>query len=287
MSDTNTLYNALGITRTTPASFLDINLAKDTRLFIDPMNILRNSDPLSLEAKDIIQDYFVLLIEYISKWDEAKALHLLSGLTESNTISSFTRLGYATRKNWKAIWPDKAKMLYDAIKASWAKDLGWIEDITFMIMWIDKDNISDLITNLIGRLLADYSLKECVRYWWASKIRRKVLMWSPAEMDWIKKDVEIPFLKDEYIIFMPKNLVAKNFLLSTANLLTHVIVPYEQERHFNAWGALCRLLKDGSKWKPLVKDIRQLIDCTKSQVIAFIRANPSLLEKYKESLIVG
>jgi len=59
-------------------------------------------------------------------------------------------------------------------------------------------------------------------------------MWSPAEMDWIKKDVEIPFLKDEYVIFMPKNLVAKNFLLSTANLLTHVIIPYEQERLFNA-----------------------------------------------------
>jgi hypothetical protein len=67
MSVPNNLYNALGITRTTPASFLDINLIKDTRLFIDPMNILRNSDPLSLEAKKIIQDYFALLIEHISK----------------------------------------------------------------------------------------------------------------------------------------------------------------------------------------------------------------------------
>jgi hypothetical protein len=227
-----------------------------------------------------------LLIEYISEWKEEKALHLLSGLRESNTISSFTRLWYARKKSWKAIWPDKARLLYDAIRTSWAKDLHWIEELTFKIIWIDKDNVSDLITNLIGHILADYSLKECIQHGWTTKIRRNVLLWSPSKMEWIKREIEIPFLKGEYLVFVPKNLVAKTFHLSTARLLTHVIVPYEQDRLLRAWSALCRLLKDGTRWKPLVKDVRKIIDCTKSQVISFMRLNPELLSKYKESLCI-
>jgi hypothetical protein len=53
-------------------------------------------------------------------------------------------------------------------------------------------------------------------------------------MEWIKREIEIPFLKGEYLVFVPKNLVAKTFHLSTARLLTHVIVPYEQDRLLRA-----------------------------------------------------
>lgn len=67
MSNTLTLYKALGITNTGEASFVNIHLSQDTRLFVDPMNILNNFDSLSLEAKDIIQNYFSVLIEYISQ----------------------------------------------------------------------------------------------------------------------------------------------------------------------------------------------------------------------------
>jgi hypothetical protein len=67
MSDTHALYNALHITNSDVVSFVDINLSKDTRLFIDPINILKNSDALSIEATEIIQNYFTLLIEYISE----------------------------------------------------------------------------------------------------------------------------------------------------------------------------------------------------------------------------
>ncbi len=284
MSNTLTLYKALGITNTGEASFVNIHLSQDTRLFVDPMNILNNFDSLSLEAKDIIQNYFSVLIEYISQWEEVKALHLLSGLRESNTISWFTRLGYARKKNWKAIWLDKAKLIYNAIRKSWAKDLWWIEELTLIIPWIDKDNISDLITNLIWELLIEYSLRECVKYWWKTKTTR-ILMWSSTKMDWAKRYVEIPYLENEFVVFMPKNLVTKTFLLSTWRLLTDVIVPYEQERLFNSWSALCRLLKDWTKWKPLVKEVRKIIECTKGWVINFIKNNPKLMEKYKESLI--
>ncbi len=286
MSAPTMLYQILSITDRTLPSFVDINLSRDTRLFIDPVNILKNSDPLSLEAKVIIQNYFSILIGHVSRWEEQKALYILSGLTESNTISSFTRLGYSKSKSWKAIWPDKAKLLYEAIRVSWATDLRWIEELTLMIIWIDKDNISDLITNLIGHLLADYSLKECLSYGWKTKVKRWILMWSPSKMDWIKRDVEVPYLENEYLVFMPKNIVAKTFLLSTDRLITHVLVPHEQDRLFRAWSALCRLLKDWTQWKPLVKDVRNLIECTKSWVRAFLRDNPELLEKYKESLIL-
>jgi hypothetical protein len=53
-------------------------------------------------------------------------------------------------------------------------------------------------------------------------------------MDWIKKDIEIPYLEDEYVILVPTNLVTKSFLLSIERLLTHVLVPYKQEQLFSA-----------------------------------------------------
>lgn len=59
-------------------------------------------------------------------------------------------------------------------------------------------------------------------------------MWSPSKMDWIKRDVEVPYLENEYLVFMPKNIVAKTFLLSTDRLITHVLVPHEQDRLFKA-----------------------------------------------------
>lgn len=61
------LYQILSITDRTLPSFVDINLSRDTRLFIDPVNILKNSDPLSLEAKVIIQNYFSILIGHVSR----------------------------------------------------------------------------------------------------------------------------------------------------------------------------------------------------------------------------
>lgn len=286
MSTITTLYEELGIPLNADISFLDLNLKKDTRMFIDPINILSNTDQLSLDAKAIIQEYFSLLITHVSKWEETISLRLLTGLKESWTASSLTKLGYSKNKNWKAIGPDKAKQIYNAIRKSWVKDLKWIEDLTLLIEWIDKDNVSDLITNLIWELLIKYSMREIVQCNWITKIKKGLILWDSDKMEWIKWDRELPYIQNEYIILTPKNLVRKNFLLNVQKILTHLIVPFEQEKLLKSWSALCRLLRDGTKGKPLVRDIRNIIDCTKSQVILFIQKNPELLEKYKNTLLV-
>ena len=279
------LYDVLEIKNQQNISFCNVTLEKDTRLFIDPTNILQNNDPLSIEARWIIQRFFTLLISHIKAGREKDAMYLLSGLNESGTTSSLIHLGYSSSNIGKAIWQDKAIMIYNALAKSTVIQswLSWIEDAALLIEGIDKDNISDLIANLIGELLIRYSL-EAYNPYNNKTTHTRILLWNHIDMKWNYWTREIPQIKWDAIIFVPKNLVWKNNRESVQGFFTKIVIPHEQENYLRAGSALCRLLKDWTKGKPFIKDLRKEIPCTKQNGISYIETNPSMLLSYKRTI---
>lgn len=285
------LYDVLEIKNPTKISFCNVSLEKDSQLFIDPLEILKLNNDFSKKVIPIIQGYFKTLADAVSHNDVAKCLKLLWSLQEKWTASAYTHIGYSTTKKWKAVWEEKASQLYDSLFQNEALR-AWIfeglDDMTILIDGIGKDNVSDIITNVIWAYLVDYSLQEYVELGFKKTQFEYITIWDSINLVWKKQKLELPLVNWEPLILIPKQILRRNFICSIESLIRHGLAPLKRMQYFTNKDPICGRNKEGELIPPTIKDtIQKLRDdqkLTKGAIGDFIIENPKVYISYKDKM---
>ena len=141
--------------------FVDIDVSRDTTLFIDPYAIEIRDDALSEEFKHHIASYFQTLVTALKSGDPNIARELTAHLSEPH--DTFLGLSKGTPSG-RGIGPHQAKKIVAALQRSRAFQTGQLNDLAeteLFIEGISSDKLSDLTTNLIRLPLVKYTQRQC------------------------------------------------------------------------------------------------------------------------------
>lgn len=138
-------------------NFIDIDINNDTRLFLDPYFISKCDFPLGNEMYMTIKNFFEFVLELLNNNDIEKAKEIFSYLGEPNE----TCLGMSRENvNGSGVGPINSENIINSLltsKVMKSNSITDIEDCKVFIKGIDRDRMSDMITNIIRKILNDYS----------------------------------------------------------------------------------------------------------------------------------
>lgn len=166
----------------------------DEKRFVDMYTIIhRNSKDKGYAFKDRVIEkvraYFEEVLKAIKENDEARLIVLSKHIHEAK----YTCLGYSQKGSGKGFGAKKFTNLVSSIKKSEAFETGLISDVLDVELYIEKigvDIISDLVTNLIQDVLAEYTENVVNELAMAYKLRGvNTHFWDEETRQWIKADL--------------------------------------------------------------------------------------------------
>ena len=129
--------------------FVNIDIEKDIPLFIDSTLIAKCNSDFTVTCNELLQDFFSYLIGLLKNNMDNKARMICTRIGEVNE----THLGLSKNKSrGKGIGQSGTLDIFTQLKNSKAIEYGVlenIEDLRIFIENIDRDKLSDLITNII------------------------------------------------------------------------------------------------------------------------------------------
>ncbi|MCK4206229.1 hypothetical protein J3U99_15735 [Brucella pituitosa] len=261
--------------------FVDIDLSKDTRLYLDPYAIQIRDDEWSARCGDHIRSFFVEVLGALRDDNDHRVIHLLSQLHEPNETYLGESRGKPSGRGWGN---DKAALLAQALRNSQAFNTGLISDISeaeMFIRGVGPDMISDLTTNVLRGLLADYTADQCELYGVPLRPANALgPVWSPQRQDWEARELMLPRHAQRPILLVPKFSVRFRLSLNSQEFYNKHMIEYLRSEYLQAGGALVETLKNKKKvvYKYKVEEKHPLI---KDDLAAFAAQHPDVLELYK------
>jgi hypothetical protein len=182
--------------------FVDVDVATDNRLYLDPYAIQIRDDEWSAECGDHIRSFFNEALDALRADNDARAIHLLSNLHEPNE----TFLGESRgMPSGRGVGSDKANDLAAALRKSRAFSTGLLSDISeaeLFIRNIGPDTISDLTTNVLRGLLAEYTREQCDLHGITIHPTSNLgPVWSISDSDWQSKVLHLPVTHGRPVLF--------------------------------------------------------------------------------------
>lgn len=264
--------------------FVDIYINDDIPLYIDPYVFKVRNDIWSVECNNLIVDYFSTVINAIKGKNVAYAKRLLEQLSEPRE----THLGLGKGSiSGKGVSGKQANDLYDRISKSKAVKSGKLSDISdceLMIPGISFDKVSDISTNIIREKLIEYTQAQCRLYGIPMREVPSGRIWSPIEKRWQNGYyVELPVIKGQKIILVPKHCVTFKMALSSKEFYEKDILEYIQAEHIDAMTSLVEVLKNGKR-RVTKKSLKGQPEyqMSKEFIYAFCNEHPDILESYKK-----
>ena len=201
--------------------FVDITTDADTELFIDPCLIERGRDPLSREAAEIIADFADQMYADMrtSRWNNS------SVFDEAHEVNE-TKLGYGNGHNGKGKTPegmrDSLKDLCDL--ATKIPTISCVQDIPVFVQDFAEDCMSDLLTNILRRILTQFTADQMQRYGIKPDGYHEIRSWDREKHDWAWSQEPFWRVGSRKILLVPKGWVRKHFLFKTHQYLSLVIL---------------------------------------------------------------
>ena len=253
-------------------TFVDIDVDRDNRLFLDPCLIEHANDEISLRAQKTLHSFEDKLF-YEMKNEDWNNTNIFDHAHEVHS----TKLGYGNGLNGKGKTSKGLKESLDLLRTLVCDidTISKIQDITIFVKDFAEDNMSDLLTNLLRKHLNDFTASIMRQYGIEPTGAQSYYFWNSETNSW---DVSVePFwvLGNKKILLVPKHWVRKRFIFRTHQYLMRVIV----ERLRN-----CAEYADFSK-----KEIRSCLERTSDHweydnVIDYTKENPDALEEYHDLL---
>ncbi len=224
--------------------FIDIDINKDLPLFIDPYRISKLSGPFINEANGIINNFFSYLIELLVTKEYNKVNEIFANFGEVNE----TCLGFSKNKpRGNGIGAKGAQDLLTAIKNSKAVDLGILEsleDIKVFVHGVSSDRISDMTTNIIKKLLIEYTQEQC-------KIFNIPLVsdvasgmyWDPNSRTWRQEYTEMLVIEGKRYLLVPKIIVTYGDKITSKDYYQHFVLNFLQSENIRQKTDLVRYKK--------------------------------------------
>jgi hypothetical protein len=262
--------------------FVDVDLSTDTPLFLDPYAIQIRHDEWSDRCGDHIRSFFNRLLDLLRAGDLVRADHLLSHLHEPNE----TFLGVsAARPSGRGVGRHKASLLVTAMQRSRAFQTGLLTDISeaeLFIHGVGRDTISDLTTNVVRGLLAEYTRDQCRLHGIDThSVGSLGPAWNTSSGDWEARYFELPLFQNKPVLLVPNFSVRYTLSLDSQEFWNHHMIEFLREEYLNASSSLVQTFQDGRRhvYKNAVQERHPFV---KDNLAEFVRAHPEVLEAYKE-----
>jgi hypothetical protein len=261
--------------------FVDIDTARDLRLFVDPYAIDIRGDAWSSECSRYLRSFFNALITALRTNDAARAEHLASHLHETNE----TFLGLSSgRPRGRGIGVDQARQILAALRQSRAVETGLLSELAeteLFIPGIGPDKISDLTTNILRGPLLSYTSQQADL--WNMPLRDNVPLapiWDPNIEDWVQAPRTTIVISGNPVILVPKFSVRRVLSLNSQEFYNDHMVPYLQREYLNAGQGLVRVLRSGER-VVRKRDVKERHPRYKPDLAAFAQQHPDVLAQYK------
>lgn len=260
--------------------FVDVDIAKDVPLFIDPGAIRLLGTTMAHECASLLQNFFQRVLDAIGVANHQEATDLLAGLHELNE----TRLGFsAGGARGHGMGAGLAADLHARLQMSRAVATGLLQDLeetALFVPGIDRDIISDIVTNIIFAPLADFTVTMCQKYGIATQPGIAYYRWD-RHYGWMAATAGLPVVAGHPLVLVPRAFVRRRQVFSAQGYYDHYILPYLQQEHLDANSELVRILRSGARRPPYKKVLRAKHPDVKGTNTEFTAVNPDLLADYR------
>lgn len=260
--------------------FIDVKLSPDTKLFLDPCLIEIGKDIWSIQAQCSISNYFDCFFNlYKQKESNNEKLDLFQFAHEINA----TRLGYGSGSNGKAKTPMGMLETFSPINLLFKSniDLRFASDLPIFIRDFAEDCLSDMLTNILFKVLSDFTVEQCRKYNVKTyPIPKKYHFWDIETSSWQPYEGECLLAEGKVVLLVPKHFVRQRYYFNTTQYFSRVILGKLQDEE--SW-----VDSSGKQQKPYKKELRKKYKENKSTLdssIMFTRKRPSYLAAYHQIL---
>lgn len=208
-----------------PVPFVDVDVDKDSRLFLDPSAIRvarRGGDRYAVRADAQLVEFFTEIIacaRATNSADQVRGLRLLQAMHEPNE----TRLGYSTvGSRGHAFADEMGSRLWDEILANrtlksgsgtslnvYQALLSRLEHLPLFIDGVDRDMISDMATRIVFDVLQDFTMDMIRKYpsIGSHMTKRDYPVWDGTRGDLIDSNLALPSVDGKPLLLVPRNWV--------------------------------------------------------------------------------
>ena len=259
---------------------VQLDFEHDNKLFIDPYRIDEQRSEILKKAKEKILKYFDLFFYSVEHNLRDNVEKMGEHLHEINA----TKLGYSSRENrpkGKGFCQRDLLVIFDeAIKI---KD--YIEDMPDILVLAENvgpDKVSDLTTNIIYEELLEFTMEIIAKYNLNIELTNKrKWIFDVDEKEWQRKEILVPCIENEEILFIPDKLVSSYEIFSYQNVYKQLVYPFYKTN--TAIHGLIRLLKNGEK-RPDCGKIKAKYPLRRDTVKEFKKEHPDEYKRYKEEM---
>lgn len=268
--------------------FVDIDTARDTRLFLDPYLLATSQDPWSVDASGTIRSFFHFFLEmlYGGQADQARAL--FDHLHEPNE----TCLGLSSKRpQGRGVGEDDAERIFESLAESHAARTGLLQDLEdcrVFVRGIGKDKASDMTTNIIRRHLIEYTIQQCGL--WDIPLREgpSGFCWNGDNRTWEAGFTSNLYIGNRRILLVPKSVVSYCKEYAPEQYHRHFLLRFLQHDHLRLGTNLVqtRVRRNGEEVRFVTKI--SLIErggaaFDKDYLSSFTQAHPQVFQDFRRA----
>lgn len=189
--------------------FIDVDLAQDCPLYIDPFLISILDNSWAIEADRTIKNFFNQFKNAMKFRDYDRARSLFAYMSEPKDNC----LGISSKgtTNGKGLGELNTDLIVERIIESNAIEVGLvnnIEDIIIFVEDIDKDKLSDMCINILRYTLIEYTQNQCALWGIPLWEDKTFPFWDEEEKVWYYTDAEQLFISEKSVLLIPKSIVS-------------------------------------------------------------------------------
>ncbi len=261
--------------------FVDIIVNGDTKLFLDPCLIELCQDRWALSAKASMGSYFKRFYEVYRNDEGIESKRQL--FAHPNEINA-TKLGHGNGDNGKAKTTEGIIEAFIGVESLFSKNIKLSHpiDLPLFIKGFAEDCLSDMLTNVLFKVLNDFTLDQCNKYnVRTSQLSEEYYYWDYVTNDWLPYQGNCLIIDKKVILLVPKWFVRKRFYYNVNQYFSRIILEKLQQEQ--AW-----IDKKGKVKVPSKKSLKDKLlygDRNKYlTVIEFTEKDPLLLEVYHKRM---
>lgn len=204
--------------------FVDIAVASDKELFIDPCLIEVGREAFCMNAKKVMSDYFdVFYNMYRTRQPNSQKLALFEHAHEINA----TRLGYGNGRNGKAKTAQGMLKTFSGVQRLVDANVGLSHatDLPIFIKDFAEDCMSDMLTNILLKELMRFTIEQCRKYdIETSDVRKPFYYWNHEKHAWEQYHGRGLFIGGQEVLLVPKRIVRRGYYYNTEQYFRSVIL---------------------------------------------------------------
>jgi hypothetical protein len=270
--------------------FVDIDLALDLPLFIDPYFLAHRNDLWSLQASRTISSFFEEFINLVRAGDLRSVKKHFSHLSEPNETCLGLSRGRPRGRGVGEVYSDK---IFNSLLQSRAVQTGIVEDLEdtrIFVEGVDKDRLSDIATNIIKKHLIDYTQAQCRI--WNIPLQPSVpsgFFWDSQRNTWMNEYTDMLVIDGRKVLFVPKATVSFAKKYAAQQYFQHFVLNFLQHEHLQMNTALVQVAvtKRGGRrrfvTKKSIKDDfeNKGLQVSKEWLADFTEKHPEVFEDFK------